>query len=104
MPSGTGGAAAAAATWRRGRDEARTGDPGGSLPRNCSGRSQDPADGLRAGTAARLGAYDGARLVECRAGSTRFPDACLLVLDIEVGLGQRRPVDDIRSVERVGFA
>ena len=50
------------------------------------------------------GAYDGARLVECRVGSTRFPDACLLVLDVEVGLGQRRPVNDIRTVERVGFA
>ena len=50
------------------------------------------------------GAYGGAELIECRGGNSVFPEACLLIIDVEVGLGQRRVVNDIKPVERMAFA
>lgn len=48
--------------------------------------------------------YDGARLVECRTGSEKHPDACLLVMDVEVALGQRPVVNRVLQTERMAFA
>jgi hypothetical protein len=45
--------------------------------------------------------YEGGRLVECRV--PRHSEGCLVVVDIEVPLGQREPVNDIRPIERIGF-
>jgi len=42
--------------------------------------------------------YDGARLVRC---ARRQDGAELLFLDVDVPLGQRRPVNDIRTTERI---
>ena len=69
-----------------------------------------PVDALRHPAAAALAtllnsdAYGGASLVSCRGGNADFPDACLLLIDVEVALGQRKLVNDVSSVERMAFA
>lgn len=52
----------------------------------------------------RSDVYGGANLVSCRGGNTEFPSACLLLVDVEVALGQRKVVNEVRSVERMAFA
>jgi integrative and conjugative element protein (TIGR02256 family) len=72
-------------------------------------RAEIAADALRHPAAAAMaamlgsGAYGGAKLVACRDGNVNFPDACLLIMDVEVGLGQRRVVNDIKPVERLAI-
>ncbi|MEJ1979032.1 MAG: hypothetical protein WDN49_25825 [Acetobacteraceae bacterium] len=48
--------------------------------------------------------YFGGKLVACTGGHSRYPDDNLLIVDLEVELGQRKLSNDIRAVERVGIA
>lgn len=45
------------------------------------------------------GSYDGARLVCCRGGERARPDAVVLRVEVDVPLGQRKPVNNIQSTE-----
>lgn len=50
------------------------------------------------------GAYSGATLCTCRQARGQAVNPELLIVDVEVALGQRATVNDIRSVERIGIA
>ena len=50
------------------------------------------------------GAYSGARLVACRRASDHADRPEMIVVDVEVALGQRPTINDVRSLEPVGIA
>ena len=43
--------------------------------------------------------YTGAKLFGARAGNAHFPDACLLFINVDVALGQRKLVNAINAIE-----
>lgn len=51
----------------------------------------------------RSGGYGGAQLVSSRGGNAGGADRNLLIVDVDVGLGQRALVNAIRTTERVGI-
>jgi hypothetical protein len=51
----------------------------------------------------RSGGYGGAQLVSSRGGNAGGADRNLLIIDVDVGLGQRALVNPIKATERVGI-
>jgi hypothetical protein len=51
----------------------------------------------------RSGSYGGAQLVSSRGGNANGTDRNLLIVDVDVGLGQRALVNPIKATERVGI-
>jgi proteasome lid subunit RPN8/RPN11 len=49
------------------------------------------------------GNYGGGQLISCR-GNLTAPDACLLIVDLNIGIGQRPVLNDVRPIERVAIA
>ena len=47
--------------------------------------------------------YFGGSLVACRGGNVIWAEGNLMIVDLEIELGQRKPCNDINSVERVGI-
>jgi hypothetical protein len=47
--------------------------------------------------------YFGGTLFVCRGGHAKYPDDNLLIIDLEIELGQRKLANDIKAVERVGI-
>jgi hypothetical protein len=47
--------------------------------------------------------YFGGKLVACRGGNVIWPEGNLMIIDLEIELGQQKPCNAINSVERVGI-